>query len=208
MTETNYHAELDWLVHLTTWNNKNIQVLILWTLLFNGFLEPPQNLWWGLLRGGELCSTGIPQAELAMLYLRYKSSMTCLLSCSVCAFTPTTFTACGRRSERSHRSLRHHPPPPPPPPEASEGLPCLLCWPWWSWGSADECWRPWWQERWFPPAASPDTGRWRARPAGWSTGGGKKIACLHFRRWLFGNICKRKSHARLPKLILTSRAAG
>lgn len=33
-----------------------------------------------------------------MHYLRYKSNITCLLSCSVWAFTPTTFTACEHNS--------------------------------------------------------------------------------------------------------------
>lgn len=36
-----------------------------------------------------------------MLYLRYKSSITCLLSCSVCAFTPTTFTAYEHKSHEA-----------------------------------------------------------------------------------------------------------
>lgn len=44
----------------------------------------------------------------AMLYLRYKSSMTCLLSCSVWAFTPTTFMACKCRGGGKHQSVRHH----------------------------------------------------------------------------------------------------
>lgn len=140
-----------------------------------------------------------------MHYLRYKSNITCLLSCSVWAFTPTTFAACEHdRNHYTKQTRQRH---------TwrssfaamkssvfmlvitalyyltgihithintvgstasswswniyrinccfydSPFIPCLLCWPWWSWESADECWRHGWQEQWFPPAASPDTGQ-------------------------------------------------
>lgn len=141
----------------------------------------------------------------AILYLRYKSSMTCLLSCSVWAFTPTTFMACKYRggetislcviivasSDVTCEAIAR---------SEATGLPCPLCWPWWSWGSAGECWRPWWQEQWFPPAASPDTGRWTARPAGWSTW---EIAFLHFINGLLGSLS-----SKTDSFYFTVRAAG
>lgn len=150
-----------------------------------------------------------------MHYLRYKSNITCLLSSSVWAFTPTTFAACKHNSNYYTKQIR--------PRNTwrlsfpvmklsvlmlviaalwyltsihinrintmgstpfswswnicrinccfndSPFIPCLQGWPWWSWVSADECWRHGWQEQWFPPATSPDTGQQRAKLAAWST---------------------------------------
>lgn len=47
----------------------------------------------------------------------------------------------------------------------SRVAPCLPCPLLWSQMFGGGCWRIWWKERWFPPAASPSTGQQTATPA-------------------------------------------
>lgn len=178
-----YGNERNILLNLTdwfTWQHEITKTFEFWSHELRFFLYFSttlylQDLWRGDCEGGSLVLGALSPTCDALPEIQVQHDLSSVLLCV--RLHAYHLHSLQTQEPGSHQPLCHHRLPPPTQRawpawmgSAAGCLPCLLCRLWWSWGSAGECWRPWWQEQWTPLAASPDTGRWTARLAGWSAG--------------------------------------